>query len=205
MSFHLQLWKTQQLSVLPCCMITALMSLMWEKASQLQCKALHFYLIHRSCKQKYKVLEDQTGILQGKNWYKQDFHTFFSTPIQRRHWLLPQNLLHHLVSAGNVTKILPCWRVYTYSSWATSNALFWQICSDCINYTYHLPTVSWHFVTFIPVYDSLCSANWVENRRFLGNNGWCCSQRYTSETAQQSLVGKYVVKPQNPPPHVVTV
>ena len=46
----------------------------------------------------------------------------------------------------------------------------------------------------------LRSARWVETVRFLGDNG--AAARDAPQSAPQSLAGKYVVRPQSPPPCV---
>lgn len=118
------------------------------------------------------VLENQIEILQGKNWYKQDFHllplskgdtgfylricfTTWSSLEMYLHWnsaLLKSVQLFFLSSKQCIimTDMFSLHKLYiTHSS------------SSCL-----MATGDFH-----SSYDSLCSANWVENRRLLGNNG----------------------------------
>lgn len=143
------------------------------------------------------VLNNQIGTLQGK--VPISYHSPREILTLNSEFASPPGLGWKLT----LTKILPCYSAYSYLSWAMSNVLFWQICRACIYYTklIHLPTVSWCLTTSTLVHDSLCSANWVGNVRFLGNDS--TAARDAPQNALQSLAGKYVVRPQSPPPHVI--
>lgn len=138
------------------------------------------------------VLNNQIGTLQGK--VPISYHSPRETLTLNSEFASPPGLSWELT----LTKILPCYNAYSYLSWAMSNVLFWQICRACIYYTklIHLPTVSWCLTTSILVHDSPCSANWVGNVRFPGND--ITAARDAPWNALQSLVGKYVVRPQSP-------
>lgn len=154
-------------------------------------QALHFHLTHRSCNKER--LNIQIGML-------------LATTLQRRHWLnsefiSPPGLSWKLT----VTKILPCFRAYSYLSWVMSNILFWCVelaIQNTIQNSSIFPLshdVLWLLFQFM--IQSVFS--WLSWKHEVSGEQQHCSQRWTSKCCSTEPCWKITLSNQSPPPCVI--